>query len=189
MVTVATVLWDTQGVILLLGLMLLINAARQLDLTMSVCCQKEYWCCATVPSTHCWHIRGTLEHLALRNPPPILATVLIWHHWTPTCFSKWRITCEVHFLKLTKFVALYNQQCRTHHFITKVWRLLIKCYDKWLDSYGDYVEKCPCILHVPISYPCVVYCTLCIFHIKIESLTLWLLFKVIFICLLNCKIC
>ena len=42
MATVATVLWDTQGVIWLRRLVLLIYTARQLDLTVSVCCQKEY---------------------------------------------------------------------------------------------------------------------------------------------------
>jgi len=34
---VATVLWDTHGVILLQRLVLLSNTARQLDLTVSVC--------------------------------------------------------------------------------------------------------------------------------------------------------
>jgi hypothetical protein len=43
---------------------------------------------------------------------------------------------------------------------------LIKGY-KWLDRYGDYVEKGPCIVYVPVSDPCVVYSTLCKFHIKI----------------------
>jgi len=42
MATVATVLWDTHGLILLRRLVLLINTARQLDLTVYVCCQKEY---------------------------------------------------------------------------------------------------------------------------------------------------
>jgi hypothetical protein len=37
MATVATVLWDTHGVILLQRLVLLSNTARQLDLTVSVC--------------------------------------------------------------------------------------------------------------------------------------------------------
>jgi hypothetical protein len=42
MATVATAPWDIHGVILLRRLVLLINAARQLDLTLSVGCQKEY---------------------------------------------------------------------------------------------------------------------------------------------------
>jgi hypothetical protein len=42
MTTVVSVLWDAHGVILLRRLVLLINTARQLDLTVSVCCQKEF---------------------------------------------------------------------------------------------------------------------------------------------------
>ena len=126
MVTLATVLWDMHGVILLRRLVLFINTVRQLDLTLSVCCQKELMLRDSAPLPTHRHIADTTVKLL---------NTWLWDILLPSLLQSWFDTIGLpsasqmknHVRSLSfqtdESVEVNVRRWRSHHFITKTLRL------------------------------------------------------------------